>query len=85
MFEINQKAKMTERALPIGAFTEAANEAHAQSLLEELEELVATLGIPVVERKLSGSILLGCNIRCRTSLERGVISGNRAKGSWGRI
>lgn len=43
---------MTERALLIGAFTDAANEAHAQSLLEELEELVATLGIPVVERKL---------------------------------
>lgn len=52
MFEIKQKAKMTERALLIGAFTDAANEAHAQSLLEELEELVATLGIPVVERKL---------------------------------
>lgn len=52
MFEIKQKAKKTERALLIGAFTEAANEAHAQSLLEELEELVATLGIPVVERKL---------------------------------
>ncbi|HEY4284073.1 MAG TPA: hypothetical protein VGM62_13480, partial [Chthoniobacterales bacterium] len=52
MFEIKQKAKMTERALLIAAFTESANEAHAQSLLEELEELVATLGIPVVERKL---------------------------------
>src|SRR3982750_23457 len=52
MFEIKQKAKMTERALLIGAFTESANEAHAHSLLEELEELVATLGIPVVERKL---------------------------------
>src|SRR3954471_11115541 len=52
MFEIKQKAKMTERALLIGAFTEPAKEEHAQSLLEELEELVATLGIPVVERKL---------------------------------
>src|SRR3954468_15943526 len=52
MFEIKQKAKMTERALLIGAFTETVNEAHAQSLLEELDELVATLGIPVIERKL---------------------------------
>src|SRR4051812_44413472 len=52
MFEIKQKAKMTERALLIGAFTESANEAHAQSLLEELEDLVDTLGIPVIERKL---------------------------------
>jgi len=34
MFEIKQKAKMTERALLIAAFTESANEANAQSLLE---------------------------------------------------
>src|SRR3954453_3648715 len=52
MFEIKQKAKMTERALLIGAYTVAAKKAEAQSLLEELEELVATLGIPVIERKL---------------------------------
>src|ERR1043165_8953300 len=48
MFEIKQKAKMTERALLIGTFTEAANEAHAQSLLEELEELA---GITVADRE----------------------------------
>jgi GTP-binding protein HflX len=52
MFEIKAKDKMVERALLIGAFTDAGQKAEALSLLEELEELVDTLGIPVVERKL---------------------------------
>ncbi|MGI9086787.1 MAG: GTPase HflX [Chthoniobacterales bacterium] len=52
MFEIRPKAKMTERALLIGAYIDPAKKADAQSLLEELEELVDTLGIPVIERKL---------------------------------
>lgn len=43
---------MTERALLIGAYIDPAKKADAQSLLEELEELVDTLGIPVIERKL---------------------------------
>ena len=52
MFEIKPKEKMTERALLIGAYIDPAKKADAQSLLEELEELVDTLGIPIVERKL---------------------------------
>ncbi|MBA2430962.1 MAG: GTPase HflX [Chthoniobacterales bacterium] len=52
MFEIKEKAKITERALLIGAYTETSKKEEAQSLLEELEELVDTLGIPVIERKL---------------------------------
>jgi GTP-binding protein HflX len=52
MFEIKQRDKMTERALLIGAYTDTAKKADAQSLLEELEELVDTLGIPVIDRKL---------------------------------
>ncbi len=52
MFELRQKDKMTERALLIGAYIDPAKKAEAQSLLEELEELVDTLGIPIVERKL---------------------------------
>src|SRR3954470_15072460 len=52
IFEIKQKDKMTERALLIGAYTDAAKKTEAQSLLEELEELVNTLGIPVIDRKL---------------------------------
>ena len=52
MFEIKARDKMVERALLIGAFTDAGQKAEALSLLEELEELVDTLRIPVVERKL---------------------------------
>ena len=52
MFEIKQKDKMTERALLISAYTDTSKKLDAQSLLEELEELVDTLGIPVIERRL---------------------------------
>ena len=52
MFEIKAKDKMVERALLVGAYTDTGKKADAQSLLEELEELVDTLGLPVVERKL---------------------------------
>ncbi len=51
MFEIKAD-KMVERALLVGAYVEASDKYEAQSLLEELEELVDTLGIPVVERHL---------------------------------
>ena len=52
MFEIRAKDKMTERALLVGAYIDPAKKADAQSLLEELEELVDTLGIPIIERRL---------------------------------
>ncbi len=52
MFEIKAKDKMVERALLVGSYIDPAKKADAQSLLEELEELVDTLGIPVIERKL---------------------------------
>jgi len=52
MFEIKATEKMAERALLVGAYVDASEKAEAQSLLEELEELVNTLGIPVVERRL---------------------------------
>src|SRR5436305_5977711 len=52
MFEIKAKDKMVERALLVGAYLDAGKKADAQSLLAELEELVDTLGIPVVERML---------------------------------
>ena len=52
MFEIKEKPKMVERALLVSAYTRALEKPEAQSLLEELEELVNTLGVPVVERLL---------------------------------
>jgi len=52
MFEIKARPKMVERALLVGAYMDASEKVDAQSLLEELEELVNTLGIPIVDRML---------------------------------
>ena len=52
MFEIKEKPKMVERALLVSAYIKTDEKLEAQSLLEELEELVDTLGVPVVERLL---------------------------------
>jgi GTP-binding protein HflX len=52
MFEIKEKPKMVERALLVGAYTRDEERAEADSLLEELAELVHTLGIPIVGREL---------------------------------
>jgi GTP-binding protein HflX len=52
MIDTKERGHMVERALLVGAFTEATARREATSLLEELEELVITLGIPVVERML---------------------------------
>lgn len=52
MFEIKAKEKAVERALLVGAYIQADLKAEAQNLLEELAELVNTLGIPIVGRQL---------------------------------
>ena len=52
MFEIKPRDKMVERAMLVGAYGDHEQKADAKDLLEELEELVRTLGIPVVERML---------------------------------
>ncbi len=52
MFEIQEKPKMVARALLVGAYVDHADKDDAQNLLEELGELVDTLGIPVLDRML---------------------------------
>jgi len=52
MFEIKAREKVVERALLVGAYTDSSRKAEAGGLLEELEELVNTLGIPVADRRL---------------------------------
>jgi GTP-binding protein HflX len=52
MFEIKDKPRMVERALLVSAYIKAEEKLEASSLLEELEELVDTLGIPVADRML---------------------------------
>jgi GTP-binding protein HflX len=50
MFEIRPRDKMVERALLVSAYVNQADRVDAEDLLGELEELVSTLGIPVVEK-----------------------------------
>jgi GTP-binding protein HflX len=52
MVDINPRGKMVEKSLLVGAFTDPADRDDAQSLLLELEDLVDTLGVPVVDRML---------------------------------
>jgi GTP-binding protein HflX len=52
MFEINPRGKLVERAVLLGAYDQTGGRAEAEDLLRELEELVSTLGIPVVDRML---------------------------------
>jgi GTPase len=52
MFEIKEREKMVERAMLIGMHLPSDDREEARDLLAELEDLVATLGVPVVERVL---------------------------------
>jgi len=53
MFEVRQKPEMVERALLVRFYFDPREEDESDSLLEELGELVKTLGIEVVESVLS--------------------------------
>jgi GTP-binding protein HflX len=52
MFEIKPRDKMVERALLVGAHTVAESREDAEDLLNELGELVRTLGIPIAGKQL---------------------------------
>ena len=52
MFEIRERPEMVERALLIGVHESRRDEEAARALLVELEELVTTLGIGIVESAL---------------------------------
>lgn len=52
MFEIREKPKLVEKALLISACFDRRQQEEASSLLDELRELVDTLGIPVSEALL---------------------------------
>lgn len=52
MFEIKEREKMVERALLIGTHLPSEDKDEAADLLEELQELVGTLGVPVIDKVL---------------------------------
>lgn len=52
MFEVKERPKMVERALLVGVYFSHDEKDEAADLLLELEELVTTLGVPIVGREL---------------------------------
>jgi GTP-binding protein HflX len=52
MFEIKPRDKIVERALLVGAHTVGESREDAEDLLNELGELVRTLGVPIAEKQL---------------------------------
>ena len=52
MFEVREKPQLVERALLVGVYLDKAKETEASSLLQELQELVETLGIGIVDSSL---------------------------------
>src|ERR1700731_190755 len=52
MFDIKEKPKQVERALLVGVYKGAEQRAERESLLAELDSLVDTLDIPVIDRIL---------------------------------
>jgi GTP-binding protein HflX len=52
MFEIKPRDKIVERALLVGAHTVGESREDAEDLLDELGELVRTLGVPIAEKQL---------------------------------
>ena len=49
MFEVREKPQLVEKALLVGVFLDKSKEKEASSLLEELNELVQTLGIGIMD------------------------------------
>ena len=66
MFEVRDKPEMVERALLIRIYSDKREEEEAVSLLEELGELVKTLGIGVVESCLVHTRSLHKKFLCGT-------------------
>ena len=52
MFEIKPRDKIVDRALLVGAHTVGESREDAEDLLNELGELVRTLGVPIAEKQL---------------------------------
>ena len=52
MFDVKDKPKMVERAMLVGLYFDKIEQKKAQELLDELSELVETLGINIVKKGL---------------------------------
>jgi GTP-binding protein HflX len=66
MFEVREKPQMVERALLVRLYFDPREADESEALLEELEELVRTLGIGVVEKVLAKSRSMHKKFLCGT-------------------
>ncbi len=66
MFEVRQKPEMVERALLVRLYFDKSEEEESASLLEELGELVSTLGIEIAESVLAKSREMHKKFLCGT-------------------
>ena len=66
MFEVREKPQMVERALLVRLYFDPREEEESEALLEELGELVSTLGIGIVEKVLARSREMHRKFLCGT-------------------
>ncbi|MBC7980098.1 MAG: GTPase HflX [Armatimonadetes bacterium] len=78
MFEVRQKPEMVERALLVGLYFDAREENEASSLLEELGELVSTLGIEIADSVLARSREMHKKLLCGTGKAAEIVELARA-------
>jgi GTP-binding protein HflX len=66
MFEVREKPEMVERALLVRLYFDPREESESEALLDELEELVRTLGIGVADKVLAKSRAMHKKFLCGT-------------------
>lgn len=66
MFEVREKPEMVERALLVRLYFDPREEEESEALLEELGELVSTLGIGIAEKVLARSRSMHKKFLCGT-------------------
>ncbi|MFT4176257.1 MAG: GTPase HflX [Luteolibacter sp.] len=78
MFEVREKPEMVERALLVRIYFDSREEEESGALLEELGELVKTLGIEVVESVLYRSREMHKKLLCGTGKAQEIVDLARA-------
>lgn len=74
MFEVRQKPDMVERALLVRFYFDSREAVESESLLDELGELVKTLGIEVVESVLSKNREMHKKFLCGTGKAAEIVA-----------
>ncbi len=78
MFEVREKPRMVERALLVRLYFDPREEDESEALLEELGELVSTLGIGIVEKVLVRSREMHKKFLCGTGKAAEIVELARA-------